>query len=232
MMPTIKPDKHVLVNCLKYGTRVFDCSPDSVVKHGNISRKQSKTVPARKDINVFNYPFGYDDWSRIEFKINYVYCKRVAGTPGDTVTIIDGITHNNNYEGIIGVYKNQLQLQSLPDSIFWSLNIMTAIPLSKQYNTIKNIKPLYIPAKGGVVELNDINRELYGLVIQYETGSFPSDSVSSYTFIHDYYFVLGDNSCDSRDSRYIGFIPDDFIVGIVGGRKVGKVVPFVQQAIQ
>lgn len=44
--------------------------------------------------------------------------------------------------------------------------------------------------------------------------------MQSYTFEHDYYFVLGDNSPDSCDSRYIGFIPDDFIIGIVVGRKV------------
>lgn len=79
---------------------------------------------------------------------------------------------------------------------------------------------MLVPAKGQTIELTEFNRHLYGLIIQYETGSFPNDTASSYTFTHDYYFVLGDNSPDSRDSRYIGFIPDDFIIGIVGGKKV------------
>ena len=219
MSPTLDPGDHIWVNKLLFGARIyksFDFVDHAPLECFRMPRLR-KIRP--NDIIVFNYPFGYEDWDRIEFKINYVYCKRVAGTPGDTVTIIDGITHNNNYEGIIGVYKNQLQLQTMPDSIFLSYNTMRAIPLSQPYYTIKNLGPLYIPAKGGTVELNDINRELYGLAIQYETGCRPSDSATSYTFTHDYYFVLGDNSCDSRDSRYIGFIPDDFIVGIVGGKR-------------
>jgi type IV secretory pathway protease TraF len=42
----------------------------------------------------------------------------------------------------------------------------------------------------------------------------------SHTFLNNYYFALGDNSLESNDSRYWGFIPEDFIIGIVGGRRV------------
>ena len=220
MAPTLVPGDHIWVNKLLFGARIYksfdftDHAPLECFRVPGLRRIRPN------DVIVFNYPFGYDDWSRIEFKINYVYCKRVAGTPGDTISVVDGITHNNNYNGVIGVYKNQLQLQTMPDSIFWSFNSMAAIPLSMPRNTIKNFAPALVPAKGQTVELTEFNRHLYGLIIQYETGVLPSDSATSYTFTHDYYFVLGDNSCDSRDSRYIGFIPDDFIIGIVGGRKV------------
>lgn len=34
-------------------------------------------------------------------------------------------------------------------------------------------------------------------------------------FLHNYYFMAGDYVKDSRDSRYWGLVPDDYIVGIV-----------------
>ena len=39
--------------------------------------------------------------------------------------------------------------------------------------------------------------------------------ISQYVFRHDWYFFAGDNVLDSKDSRYIGLVPDDFIIGIV-----------------
>ena len=220
MSPTLNPGDHIWVNKLLFGARIYKSF--DFIDHAPLEcfRIPGLRKIRTNDVIVFNYPFGYDDLSRIEFKINYVYCKRVAGSPGDTITITDGITNNNNYDGVIGLYEKQLQLNSIPDSVFWSFNSMTAIPLSRPSNTIKNLRPFYIPTKKGTVQLDDFNRELYGLVIQYETGILPADTMRSYTFQHDYYFVLGDNSPDSWDSRYIGFIPDDFIIGIVGGKKV------------
>ena len=34
-----------------------------------------------------------------------------------------------------------------------------------------------------------------------------------YVFRRNYFFALGDNSADSRDSRYYGFVPYDNLVG-------------------
>jgi signal peptidase I len=38
---------------------------------------------------------------------------------------------------------------------------------------------------------------------------------TSYTLGQDYYYVLGDNSSNSRDSRYWGFVPEKFLQGNV-----------------
>lgn len=220
MQPTLAPDDVVWVNKLLYGARIytsFDFSEDSPLQC-------VRTPGLRKirtgDVICFNYPLGYDKWTVIQFKINYVYCKRVIGVPGDTIGVKDGIYWNNNYEGTIGCMYNQLELQSIPDSTLYKQFFMTTMPFTMPIWNIKNFGPLYIPKKGTTIELDSLGRSIYGPVIQYETGSWPDNDKKSYTFQHDYYYGCGDNCLFSIDSRYWGFIPEDFIIGIVGGKKV------------
>ena len=220
MKPTLVPGDKVWVNKLLYGARIYksfdfdDHAPLKCFRMPGIRKIQPG------DVICFNFPLGYDQWTVIEFKINYVYCKRVVGTPGDTIGIKDGITWNNNYDGNIGVLDNQMMIHDTPDSILWRTTFMMTMPFTRPMWTLKNFGPLYIPEKGKTIELDSIGRAIYGPVIEYETGSWPADDMTSHTFQHDYYFAFGDNSIDSQDSRYWGFIPEDFIIGIVGGKKV------------
>ena len=220
MSPTLEPGDKVWVNKLLYGARIYksfdfeDHAPLKCFRMPGLRKIRSG------DVICFNYPLGYDKWTKIEFKINYVYCKRVVGTPGDTIGIKDGVTWNNNYNGIIGVQDNQLAIQNTPDSILWRTKFMATMPFTRPMWTMKNFGPLYVPEKGVTIELDSVGRAIYGPVIEYESGSWPDDEVCSHTFRHDYYFAFGDNCLDSNDSRYWGFIPEDFIIGIVGGRKV------------
>ena len=220
MTPTLVPGDRVWVNKILHGARIYksfnfdDHAPLKCFRMPGIRRIRPG------DVICFNYPLGYDKWTEIEFKINYVYCKRVVGTPGDTVGVKNGIAWNNNYPGIIGVLENQLAIQNTPDSILWRTTYMATMPFTKPMWTIKNFGPLYIPEKGKTIILDSVGRAIYGPVIEYETGSWPNDDVISHTFQHDYYFAFGDNSLESQDSRYWGFIPEDFIIGIVGGNKV------------
>lgn len=220
MMPTLVPGDKVWVNKLLYGARIytsFDFEDHAPLKCFRMPGIR-KIRPG--DVICFNYPLGYDKWTEIEFKINYVYCKRVVGTPGDTVGVKNGITWNNNYSGAIGILENQLAIQNTPDSILWRTKFMGTMPFTRPMWTMKNFGPLYIPEKGVTIELDSIGRAIYGPVIEYETGAWPDGNITSHTFLHDYYFAFGDNSLDSNDSRYWGFIPEDFIIGIVGGKKV------------
>ena len=41
------------------------------------------------------------------------------------------------------------------------------------------------------------------------------EPIDSYVFRGDYYFFCGDRVLDSNDSRYWGFVPEEFIVGVV-----------------
>ena len=220
MVPTLMPGDYVWVNKLLFGARIyksFDFEDHAPLKCFRMPGIR-KIHPG--DVICFNYPLGYDKWTEIEFKINYVYCKRVLGTPGDTIGIRDGVNWNNNCPGVIGVLENQLAIRDTPDSILWRKRFMMTMPFTRPMWTIKNLGPLYIPEKGVTIELDSIYRAIYGPVIQYETGAWPQDSVTIHTFQQNYYFAVGDNSLDSQDSRYWGFIPEDFIIGIVGGHKV------------
>ena len=83
-----------------------------------------------------------------------------------------------------------------------------------------------MPRKGGLVTLDTINFRLYRLVIEYETGkklrmnaqrqlTLGGEPIAEYIFQGNYYFFCGDQVLNSNDSRYWGFVPEEFIVGVV-----------------
>jgi len=222
MLPTLQPGDHIIVDKLIMGPRLYtdfhfksDGQPLQSVRLRGLRRLQ------RNDVVVFNYPVIND---KIAFKINFVYCKRIVALAGDTLYIEEGKYRNNNYEGCLGVQSEQERLGSLPDSAFseGALHIMGD---SRTGWTIRNMGGMYIPRKGDYIAITPKEALLYRRILEYETGGrldIGADTVrldgrelKGHTFTHDYYFMAGDNVCDSKDSRYWGLVPEEYIVGVV-----------------
>lgn len=225
MEPTLHTGDHILVNKLLMGARIYKkydfSGPDM----------ESFRMPGLRslrpgDVAVFNYPEGRRK-GKIGFKINFVYAKRCIGCPGDTVSIKDGYYINSRFPRLlIGSAMMQEALSGTPDDLLEKRGVyIKAMPYSAEFGwTIRNFGPLYVPEKGGKVALDTCSVKLYRKIIEFETGSSPEiregsvyvdgKKTSEYVFHKDYCFFGGDNVLNSRDSRYFGFVPEEYVIGI------------------
>lgn len=236
MNPQYKDGEKVYVNKLIFGARLYtDFDFES-------SKLKSVRMPGLRkirvgDVVVLNHPFGRTG-DTINFKINYVYLKRCFGCPGDTLWIKDGMYANSNVVGNIGELKYQEKLRSTPDSILLERGVaMSAFLINKELGwNIKNLGPIYIPGKGDCITININNVNTYRKLIQYECGTMPEiidnkvylgDSLlQRYTFSSNWYFFGGDNVLNSQDSRYLGLMPEEYIIGVVTGEGTGGIYKF------
>ena len=225
MYPTLKSGDHVLVNKLLMGARIYrkyDFSDPDM----DCFRMPGVRKIRPGDVAVFNFPRGRDR-EKIEFRINYVYAKRCIGCPGDTVGIDDGFYYNTRFPGnIFGSHAMQDIIRNTPDTgLSERMTYLETVPYSPEYGwTVRNFGPMYIPAAGSRVVIDTSSVKLYGRAIEYETGILPEirngkvymaeDRINDYVFRTDWYFFGGDNVLNSKDSRYVGLVPEDYIVGI------------------
>ena len=226
MEPTLHTGEGVWVNKLLMGARIytkfdFEDSPEL-----HCFRMPGLRKLRVGDVAVFNYPYGRGG-DTIAFKINYVYCKRCWGTPGDTVRIVDGMLetaetvarHPSHGGDLFSGFAQRMQ--QTPDSVLLRMRMLRAGQFAGERDnwTTKDFGPIVVPRKGMAIALDSINWKHYERVIRWETGvtvgEFTHSNSKNYTFRQDWYFFVGDNVTNSRDSRFFGFVPADFVIGIV-----------------
>lgn len=225
MEPTLHDGERVYVNKLTIGARIYtDFDFDSPeLKCFRMPGFRDARVG---DVVVVNDPY-YRCRDSITFTINRVYIKRCYGSPGDTVRIVDGHYIHPQKGTSFGPMFYQNEISELGDSSLRDMGVyVNAWNVNKLKKwTILDLGPLYVPKKGDVIQLTHENYRSYKKQIHFETGYWLKEQngnillnkkvISEYHFLSDWYFLGGDNVLNSRDSRYIGFMPKDFIIGIV-----------------
>lgn len=226
MAPTLIPGDRVIIDKTIMGARIYT---DFKFRKGgqplHCFRTKGRRPLRHNDIAVFNFP--RPAWNDIAFEINNVWCKRILALPGDTLYVENGIYHNNNFEGTLGLIEEQKKLAATPDSVLIARGgFITAWLMPVQW-TVKNMGPYYIPRRGDVISFRPNDVTLYHDIVKLETSkeltwNWEADSamlngklIGSYTFCGNYYFLGGDNVLGSLDSRFWGLVPEDYIVGVV-----------------
>ena len=229
MQPTLQPGDRVIVDKRILGARIYTSFDFSEGAPLRCRRTAGRRQLRPGDLIVFNHPMPYRR-GEIAFKINYVYAKRVIGTPGDTIAIRGGFYYNSRHDGILGVRSMQEELAAWPDSLLRDRagHFMPSFLGMDFPWTIRDAGPLVVPGKGITVKLDSVHFRIFRPLMAFETGTdweyIPAlqracnaagDTISAYTFSGNYYFAGGDHVTDSNDSRYWGFVPEDFVVGII-----------------
>lgn len=211
MEPALLPGDIIIVSKMSYGARVL--KPVKFFKQKKVEYIRTKGWSSirKGDIFVFNWP-NYK--ATFDSTITYYgdpVVKRCYGLPGDSVLIKnegiknEGIKELRN-EGRVDFQKD-LNLFPHDSTLDWSVD---------------SYGPLYVPAKGGLIELTKRNVSWYKDILLYENPTaqiidnsliIDGNMVKKYTFQHNYYFMLGDNFYNSQDSRYWGFVPDGNVIG-------------------
>lgn len=226
MLPTLQAGDKILVDKSLFGARIYrDFHFNKEGIDLNSFRTNGTRGIRRNDVIVFNVPVNE---GQIKFVINYVYCKRCLALPGDTISIENGFYRNNNYQGVLGNINMQRKLSKMKASTFHP-DVFNTPPFEKclPHWTIKNYGPLCIPRKGDLIAITPREARLYQKILEWELKAkvrvdstfkhvyAQGQELKRHRFLHDYYFLAGDHVMDSRDSRYWGLVPDDYIVGIV-----------------
>ena len=111
------------------------------------------------------------------------YIKRVMGLPGDRLQMIDG-----------ALYINDFKVEKIADGSFVDDNLDISAPIRKFLEKLpegKNISVL-------------------------DQAKTPQDNTGIYEVPAGHYFMMGDNRDNSQDSRFldfVGYVPEENLVG-------------------
>ena len=214
MKDTLLEGDFILVNKLSYGLS----TPYQIPILGerlNKSQIFSFGKPSRNNVIAFEIPAELYNPSSKEYSI---LVKRIIGLPGDTLEIKDKEIFINREKirnpSYLHINLSESSDENSKEKLF---------PFDKKW-TVDNYGPIVIPKKGMTVKLNPKNISLWQNAINIDYGkkvtsvegtviNLNGNPIREYTFEKDYYFVLGDNRENSLDSRFFGYVPDEWIIG-------------------
>jgi signal peptidase I len=222
MEPSLYAGDNVLVSKLIPGPRLFNLYATLREEQVEIYRAPGIRKIWRNEVVVCHstHPKG---WDKIEMHILKYYIKRCIGLPGDSVEIRNGFYCVRGVEEALGNQASQAQMsvhrkEEMEDVIY------RAYPFDSIMDwNVKDFGPLYLPKKGDTIAMNRTNYLLYKQAIEWEqkgrldyrdTTVYLNDKrIDAYCFLKNYYFMAGDRTDNSRDSRYWGLLPEEYIVG-------------------
>jgi signal peptidase I len=143
--------------------------------------------------------------------------KRCVGLPGDSLEINEGIIYINGDP--LAVPQKGIAT-SINDKQDFITNSSIFFTYGKNWD-LSNFGPYIVPSKGMVVSLSQETASMYAQIIAKESPGFIIDSIKgqgpplTYTFKHNYFFLVGDNRQYSKDSRVFGPIANTDIIGEV-----------------
>lgn len=227
MEPDLLAGDKVLVSKWTYGARLFNILDAVDGKSVEIKRLPGFGKIQRNDIVVFNNPCP-KHWMQMEMDIMQYYVKRCVALPGDVFRIKEGRYKVDGYKGDLGKVDAQDKFKRMIEELGLSEDncVVRAYPGDHLFGwTTVNFGPLYIPGAGDSIPMNIHTYKLYRNVIEWEQGAelsykngqvfLANIPISKYCFLSNYYFVTGDKVDNSKDSRYWGLLPEEYIVGKV-----------------
>ena len=228
MEPTLLAGDNIWVEKWSYGARLFNLA-ESIKGNGvEIHRLPGMSKVKRGDVVVFHNPCPRKR-ERMEMDMMTYYVKRCTALPGEVFYIRNGRYGIEGFDGCIGDtlaqdnFRQWIERNGLRDDAPG----VRAYPSGTGIGwTVKEFGPFLVPQKGSVIVMNHRNAFLYGSAIERETGgiltrnedgtvSLNDSVITEYSFCNNYYFMTGDKVENSRDSRYWGLVPEEFIVGKV-----------------
>lgn len=226
MEPALLDGDNILVNKCVMGGRLFNVWDALGDKEVDIYRLPGLGKVKRNDVLVFNFPYLEQRWDSIAFRVMKYYVKRCVALPGDTFEISRGHYKVYGYISELGNVESQDNLMRIVErgrEVDYGI-VMRGYPYSDIVDwDIMNFGPLYLPAKGDVIEMTPKHVALYRNAIEWEqkkklllrgdTVLLNDSVIHTYRFKENYYFVAGDKVMNSQDSRYWGLLPEPFIVG-------------------
>lgn len=222
MEPALVSGDEVIVCKPVLGARIFNPLTATTGKEVTTYRLPGFRKVRRNDVLVFNFPH-LNSWGSIGMNLQTYYVKRCIGIPGDTVEIRNGFYQINGRTDVTGNRQQQKKLSAANENDY-PKEVFHTFPYQGTCKwTIKEFGPLPVPGKNIRIPLSPENIYLYKPLIEWESRKslrLQSDSIylgdtliQSYCFEKNYYFMAGDRVENSKDSRYWGLLPEEFIVG-------------------